>query len=149
MQALRIWVAQCMYGLRNVIIREVNRHSWQMSKIKFGWILLHTGIKIKLKIFQNSKFWVGTKVKKCSLPKKSDFGPKKIFLTSKGPPFYFSQKWRFCKSQLVLFTSLIITFLRLIYEVNLRTTFEELDKYAFFFADFSKISFCTVFKNLS
>ena len=44
-----------------------------------------TGVKIMLKIFLNSKFWVGTKVKKCSLPQK-DFGPIKIFLTSKGPP---------------------------------------------------------------
>ena len=46
------------------------------------------------------------KTKNVPYPPKNNFGPKKKFLTSKGTPFYSSQKWRICKSHLVIFTSL-------------------------------------------
>ena len=47
--------------------------------INFGWLLLHTGIKVMLKFFLNSKFRVRTKVKNVLYPRNMTLDQKKFF----------------------------------------------------------------------
>ena len=50
-----------------------------------------------LKIFQNSKFWVETKVKKYFLPKKNGFGSKNLFWPQRVPPSISAKNEDFVK----------------------------------------------------
>ena len=93
-KGMKFWIQILHY------LEKENTEKWKSKAvydefINFGWLLIHTGNKFMVKFFQNSKLKVWTKVKKCSLPPKNDFGPIKDFLTSKGP-LLFSQKWRLC-----------------------------------------------------